>query len=55
MSEAFIYLYHLLHKATWAKLPCRGSPGHLTMHMEKQSSQGGQNIFLIQDILILSS
>lgn len=53
MSEAFIYLYHLLHKATRAKLPCRGSPGHLAMHMERQSSQEGQNIFLIQDILIL--
>jgi len=53
MSEAFMYLYHHLHKATWAKLPCRGSPGHLAVHMERQSSQEGQNIILIQDILIL--
>lgn len=53
MSEAFIYLYHLLHKAARAKLPCRGSPGHLAMRTETQSSQEGQKIFLIQDILIL--
>lgn len=53
MSEAFISLYHLLHEATWAKLPCRGRPGHLAMHMERQRGQKGQNSLLIQDILIL--
>lgn len=53
MSEAFTYLYHLPHNVTRAKLPCRGCLGHLAMHRERQSSQEGQNIFLIQDIPIL--